>query len=483
MSRPTSPPSPGTPHLVSLVLHSKKALQHGEQLCSRAHELMHGTSSLATDVLALDAKARWVVQGIMEQLKLAGSVARSIEVRRNRLDDQAKEWDKGRSFHSGNLDAILESLEKQVVPPDFHLSSSSSSLFGGRDLDDAGDADHGDGQDGGGNDGVLPNGDAKMHNSGGQDRSKWKTLRDFVDVGNIVKATEEMDEDRDLLEDISSKTEGFSINLNESVQALQGALPTPGTIPSIREMFASQEVASTNMANHLEGLASHYDQMAAALKDKEAGLEINEDDLLDMNRDTDELPAIIAELEDDVANVKSSHDQLVSAKQDALVRLGKLGEIVDQLDELEGVMSDMLAQQTDVETEYEVHLAALQQHLTTLEHLCITFTSYETSFNSLLLELERRRRYKTAMEELVRGMTRQLEALREEETRLREGFFAEHGNHLPTDLCTSVSNMPTKWEVGPAPGETLEELPSIDEDLIVEAARRMELAKDGTESV
>ena len=70
MSRPQSPPSPGTPHLVSLVLHSKKALQHGEQLCSQAHELVHATPGLATDVLALDAKTRWVAQGILEQLKV-----------------------------------------------------------------------------------------------------------------------------------------------------------------------------------------------------------------------------------------------------------------------------------------------------------------------------------------------------------------------------------------------------------------------------
>ena len=70
MSGATSPLAPGTPHLVSLVLHSKKAFQHGEQLCTRAHELSHATSSLATDVLALDAKARWIVQGILDQLKV-----------------------------------------------------------------------------------------------------------------------------------------------------------------------------------------------------------------------------------------------------------------------------------------------------------------------------------------------------------------------------------------------------------------------------
>ncbi|KAL5526388.1 ATG17 [Sanghuangporus sanghuang] len=456
------------------VLHSKKALQHGEQLCSQAHVLTHATSGHATDLLALDAKARWVAQGILEQLKLAEHVARTIELQRSRLEDQAKEWDKARSFHAGSLDNILESLERQVVPPDFHLSSSSSSLFGGIDSGDSeGSIPEGTRE---------PKGDRKQRNTK-TDRSKWKSLRDFVDFGSIVKATEEMDEDRDVLEDILSRTEGFSLSLSESVESLRTALPTSGNIPSIQDILTSQEIATSNMANQLEGLASHYEQMRAALEDKEAGIELNEEDLEVMNRDTDELPSIIAELEQDVANVKSSHDQLLSAKTDALRRLDKVKEIVAQLDELEGVMSDMLLQQQTVETEYETQLESLQQHLTTLEHLCITYTQYETSFNSLLLELERRRRYRDAAEEIVRGMARQLDAMRNEETQVRETFFTEHGGHLPEDLCSCIGNVPTKWEVGPAPGEIHEELPVIDEDLIVEATRKMDLVRDGTDSV
>ena len=96
----------------------------------------------------------------------------------------SQEWDKARSFQSGNLDSILESLEKRKIPPDFHLSSSSSSLFGSQ---------HSDG-------GGTINGFEASSPPKHQDRSNWKSLRDFVDFGAIVKATEEMDEDRDILD-------------------------------------------------------------------------------------------------------------------------------------------------------------------------------------------------------------------------------------------------------------------------------------------
>ncbi len=58
------------PHLVSLVLQSKKALQHGEQLCSKAHALSSASLQSSVDIFALDAKVRWLSGAIVEQLKV-----------------------------------------------------------------------------------------------------------------------------------------------------------------------------------------------------------------------------------------------------------------------------------------------------------------------------------------------------------------------------------------------------------------------------
>lgn len=58
-------------HLVSLVLQSKTALQQGEQLCTDAHDSSHASAQAAIDVLALDAKVKWVVDVVVEQLKVS----------------------------------------------------------------------------------------------------------------------------------------------------------------------------------------------------------------------------------------------------------------------------------------------------------------------------------------------------------------------------------------------------------------------------
>lgn len=62
--------SPEQPHLVSLVLQSKKALQHGEQLCSRANSLSNASAQCAVDVMALDAKVKWISGAVLDQLKV-----------------------------------------------------------------------------------------------------------------------------------------------------------------------------------------------------------------------------------------------------------------------------------------------------------------------------------------------------------------------------------------------------------------------------
>lgn len=65
------------------------------------------------------------------------------------------------------------------------------------------------------------------------------------------------------------------------MSAIRDSLPsTPSTSMSvIQEVLKAQEATSMEMAGHLESLATHYDQMASALRDSEAGEDFSEDDL------------------------------------------------------------------------------------------------------------------------------------------------------------------------------------------------------------
>lgn len=68
---PSAGTPPDQPHIVSLVLQAKKALQQGEQLCTNAHSLSSASAQIAVDVLALDAQVRWMSEAVLDQLKVS----------------------------------------------------------------------------------------------------------------------------------------------------------------------------------------------------------------------------------------------------------------------------------------------------------------------------------------------------------------------------------------------------------------------------
>ncbi|KAF8907319.1 autophagy protein Apg17-domain-containing protein [Gymnopilus junonius] len=521
------------PHLVSLVLQSKKALHHGEQLCTRAHVASSNSAQAAVDVLALDAKVRWVVEAVVEQLQLAANVAKTIEEKRAQIGKRVLEWDTDRTKHADALDDILESLGSQVVPPNFHQASSDSSLFGSQhsaDLENAKENKlerqdsispmispkryvHTNGSSGTikyqarpsvspvspsatlrrnsirrpGDSGLgnIPEGGlkgkAKQQETPGEgrkeNRRRWKTLRDFVDDQAIEDILETIESDRSALDKILGKTDDYPETLTRTIQNIQASLPFPednelNALTRVQRTVTAQEQFVNSMATLLESLASHYDGMASALKDTEGGEVFSEEDIQSMNRDTEELPIIMKELEDNADAIDGYRDQLNASRIGLQNDLEHLRKILDDLDELGEIMGEMLQMQETVEIQVDDELKGLHGHLNPLKALHGHFVSYRTAFNKLLLEMDRRRQYREAAENIVIGMMKQLDSMTEEENRVRNHFNDEYGSSLPSDLCLGVSNAPTRWEIVPSEGSAAESLPLIASDLIVEARQK-----------
>lgn len=74
-------------------------------------------------------------------------------------------------------------------------------------------------------------------------------------------------------------TDSYPENLMDTVSGIEKSLPGKAALPPINAIINSQAQVSTHMANHLESLASHYEQMAGAMRDSEAGEAFSEDDL------------------------------------------------------------------------------------------------------------------------------------------------------------------------------------------------------------
>lgn len=85
------------------------------------------------------------------------------------------------------------------------------------------------------------------------------------------------------MQDIIAVTEDFPAILEASISSLRSSLPATEALPSLPAIFTEQDRITIGMATHLESLAKHYDQMAGALRDKESGEMLSEDDLQGMS--------------------------------------------------------------------------------------------------------------------------------------------------------------------------------------------------------
>ncbi|KAF8517689.1 autophagy-related protein 17 [Hysterangium stoloniferum] len=500
--RPLSPP-----HLVSLVLQSKKGLQHGEQLCSRAHDITNDSARNVVEVLALDSKIQWITEGIFDQLKVAVGVAKSINERRLRLEEEAKA--NIYLFYTAQdqeaLDNTLESLGSQVVPPSFHQSSLESSLFGIQ----ASDNQENTTDEGGIFENAARKGDTHDLSHA---RHKWKTLRDFVDERGLEDVFESIEGERNALDEILAATVAHSTAIMSMTDQIRAMLSNPASVsqePSLKNMailLRQQEDISTTMANHLESLAAHYDQMATALKEKEGGEELGEEDMEGMSmhywailimilklllivfvRDTAELPAIIADLEESITSIEAIFDEILSTKNDLQSSLATRSRVLDSLDFLGDRMESMLQEQSDIEASIlfrSTTYQTLNDYLESLLTLRSTYESYQLSYNALVLEMDRRRLYRDSMEGIVQEMKQKLEKLREDEISMRDAFYLAHSASIPDDLCLAISNLPEPFSISSGTlhnkhGDEQndigrEVLPEIHDDLLEEV--RFELA-------
>ncbi|KDQ59057.1 hypothetical protein JAAARDRAFT_127658 [Jaapia argillacea MUCL 33604] len=491
MSTPASP----RPDLLSLTVQSKKALAHGQHLCSLASSLSTHSAQCALDVLALRAKVSSMSDAVLGQLKLAASVAKSIEFKRGQLEIQVKEWDVERTKHIEELDDILDSLGSRIIPPDFHLDPTDLSPFGSQH---SSPSSSGGGEQAGYSPTITIRGDISSHSRKKrdelrEDRSKWKTLRDFVDERAIEDTLEGLENDRMELEDVMDSTADYAHTITTHISTIISSLPPSSSIPSsslplsptsppssqaqtsrpeaqeqIQQILESQHASSTTMARHLESLAAHFEQMSNALRESEEGEVFGEEDFLEMNRDTEELPAIISELEEDYASIEGLYERLTKAKTIVQEQVNGHRQTLDDLDELGEIMGAMLHRQQLVESETQTRLPPLQIHLLTLSSLHSHFSSYLQAYNRLLIEVERRRRYRDVVGRIVEGMKGQLDEMFEEESQTRTRFNEDHDTHLPPDLCLYLTVPPTRWDIVPAEGEEVEVVPEVEYDLLVE---------------
>ncbi|KAJ3724767.1 hypothetical protein C8R42DRAFT_640692 [Lentinula raphanica] len=194
-------------------------------------------------------------------------------------DPRIFDWDNLCTPQTKALDRLLNGLGSQRVPPEFHLTSAASSIFGSQNSEDEQQASTRQVND------IAPLFQSPSDTILGSkrkpqiDRKNRKTIRDFVDDQARVDIVENMKEEHTVVEDIVSRIDEYSEKLNTVICSIREYLPEDMPVPSIEQFISSRDSAQVGMASHLESLGAHFDQMYNALRECQAGDAFSDDDI------------------------------------------------------------------------------------------------------------------------------------------------------------------------------------------------------------
>ncbi|ORE09366.1 hypothetical protein BCV72DRAFT_302785 [Rhizopus microsporus var. microsporus] len=396
--------------LIELLLFSKKALSTGQTICAQANELCQQSEKCVETIEKIHPKLVFVNNHILVQMATLEKIREynNLQERESTLQSLTIE-----------LTTIFNLLKQRTIDKDI--------LRVNRERD-----------------------------PGTNDMGEQVTLFDYISDEAIIELQRQADDEIGEMEIINNLLENQSKNISLTISELsslrEAAMIIPldeATTAFSHEKLKIQEDEIAKMADILTSLTNHYDQLGEATRlyhsDPEACGELDitvlEDDhghipnILDNLRDSLDVVETIAQIEERMQVYLKIQDRLVKVLYE-LEYFGTSGQ------------ADIICEKiVDAELEIKDRECNLDEFFQQLSSLAEWYRFYASSYNYLLLEIERRRKAQEKQEILRKEMTKALEEAYNDELQERRSWSAQHGQYLPEVLCPFINDLPSKLAV------------------------------------
>ena len=263
------------------------------------------------------------------------------------------------------------------------------------------------------------------------------------------------------------------------------------------ELFRGLEEHASEMAELLQSLVKHYDLCITALKHTEGGGEAVHAAYRQSNRDTGEvdetfeqgIPSepmsneerdeMLAVLDDDAREVDDAANEMRERAAEMETQLSRLQvhasrsttshlkatRIVVSLERLSssGRLTKYVSASKIYAERWSEIRARIESGLEEFGQLAVFFKGFQTAYQYLLLEIDRRGTTRAAMDQVMDKTRRTIDGLYEEEEDRRNQFRAEYGDFLPADMWPPLVDPPTKWVIERKDDGTAD-IPSVRQD-------------------
>lgn len=312
----------------------------------------------------------------------------------------------------------------------------------------------------------------------------------------------------------------FETDLRALTNTISAAhLPSPSASNSyqpVPHLLASLMEGSHDMAELLASLTKHFDLCVTAVRTTEGGAALArrkaaEASQSQVDGNNVSISGVIAEQESHMAELdpisaEERAEMLQVVAQDASEVADVVQEINERLHNMEDEYYHLVEQTNQVKATYTTTLNAFQvledistrfrsyiaaetefrdrwiaEHETIsakmdeMEQLRLFYENYAGSYDSLLLEVERRRAQEERVLNIWRKAKESVDRIIDADEKQRENFRHEIAEYIPTDLWPGMDDPIRRWDVMPVgPGEDESgDTPTLDKSVVQAAASRL----------
>ncbi|KAG0047527.1 autophagy protein 17 [Gryganskiella cystojenkinii] len=283
--------------------------------------------------------------------------------------------------------------------------------------------------------------------SGGRS-TKAAVLFDFLDEVSLQQLHRESNERMQRIQATTNRLEElihhFSEQRADFKKYLTGAITLDESALSFaREKMLLQEQHTTTMAESLVSLANHYDQVAQVLT---ADIQPMNEELEVLDSDTAEVLVIIEELEDSLALVRATSEEIGVREHLYMTAYQEAEAFFKRIEDLEPELVELVEVFKTAET-LEADFDATEKLIGEINSLAIWYEEFHNSYGAMTVEIMRRHQVHQTQQKLVKDFAEKMQSTFADEMHHRAVFSERHGKYLPVDLCPAFEDSPLQYEV------------------------------------
>lgn len=251
----------------------------------------------------------------------------------------------------------------------------------------------------------------------------------------------------------------------------------------ILEGLHALETHAQDMASLLDNLVSHFDLCVNAIRHTEGGFAavrkaasslppdaepvsvsgvmdssqnpdaegpLSEEERREMlsvlETDAAQVEEVVAELREHLSEMETKHDAILAHVSNLAETYDSTAAAFNALQSLSAQLPTYLMAASDFRLHWEDTKSQIREQLQEMESMRLFYENYHASYDSLIMEVYRRRQSEEKVKLIMRKAIEQIEKVVEADMKEREAFRGDVGDFLPGDLWSGVVEAAPRWE-------------------------------------